>query len=440
MENEEHKMDGDGYLRRLQDLTFAMLELVKDMANEEQKKQQLFKIVQTENVIQFPGVKTNTTATAKQETAKQEEERVTEQEEENEETPALDFNEKDIMKMPKIFRNEFKTGKVKARIRRTKNKYYEIRVQLDKIRITASSTDLETAKKKFIEKLNEYESKRTAKKRKDVLFGEYLLKWLETVKKPYIKESTYKEYQKSVNLYLLPKFGQLKLTDITTFDIQEYLNKYTAAGKFRTAKSIYQLLNPIFAFAVADNMLNRSPMEKVRIVAYEQEHGTALTRAEEKQIVDDFLALPTSRYRQAFVFIMYTGLRRSELASAQIDGEWITVITAKQRKGHKEKARRIPVSPMLKKLLPKIDLNLIRQANPNKLTCAFKDLYTNHHLHDLRHTFVTRCQECGIAREIVSLWVGHTADKTITTTVYTHLEQNVELQLKEIARFIYDFE
>ena len=249
-----------------------------------------------------------------------------------------------------------------------------------------------------------------------------------------------KEYQKSVNLYLLPKFGQSKLTDITTFDIQEYLNKYTAAGKFRTAKSIYQLLNPIFAFAVADNMLNRSPMEKVRIVAYEQEHGTALTRAEEKQIVDDFLALPTSRYRQAFVFIMYTGLRRSELASAQIDGEWITVITAKQRKGHKEKARRIPVSPMLKKLLPMIDLNLIRQANPNKLTCAFKDLYTNHHLHDLRHTFVTRCQECGIAREIVSLWVGHTADKTITTTVYTHLEQNVELQLREIARFIYDFE
>ena len=95
---------------------------------------------------------------------------------------------------------------------------------------------------------------------------------------------------------------------------------------------------------------------------------------------------------------------------------------------------------MLKKLLPMIDLNLIRQANPNKLTCAFSDLYTNHHLHELRHTFITRCQECGIAREIVSLWAGHSTDKTITTTVYTHLEQNVELQLQEIARFIYDFE
>ena len=80
-------------------------------------------------------------------------------------------------------------------------------------------------------------------------------------------------------------------------------------------------MSALFAFAVADDMLTRSPTDKVRVVTYEQEHGTALTRAEEKQIIDDFLAMPSSRYRQAFVFIMYTGLRRSELASVQLEGE-----------------------------------------------------------------------------------------------------------------------
>ncbi|MBQ8725495.1 MAG: hypothetical protein IJY84_00090 [Clostridia bacterium] len=60
-----------------------------------------------------------------------------------------------------------------------------------------------------------------------------------------------------------------------------------------------------------------------------------------------------------------------------------------------------------------------------------------HHLHELRHTFITRCQEVGIRREIVSLWAGHVADTSITSTVYTHLEKNEQIQLDEIKKFNY---
>lgn len=228
------------------------------------------------------------------------------------------------------------------------------------------------------------------------------------------------------------------MTDIATLEIQEYINEYTAAGKNRTAKKLYQMLNALFTFAVADDLIQKAPTEKVHIGAYEQEHGTALTRQEEKSLVEDLFAQPTSRYRQAFAFIVYTGLRRSELASAQINNEWVTVVTAKQRKGKREKERRIPISPMLRKVLPMIDMNLIRQTNANKLTCAFSDFYPNHHLHELRHTFITRCQECGIPREIVSVWAGHSADQTINTLVYTHLEQYEERQIEEIAKYNYD--
>ena len=280
---------------------------------------------------------------------------------------------------------------------------------------------------------------RERRKNKDkTLLGNYMLKWLEVAKKPYIKENTFNEYVKSIKLDILPKFGDKALRNISSFDIQEHINQYTEQGKNRTAKKIYQLLNAVFEYAVADGIIDRSPTKKVTIGSYEQEHGTALTRAEEKQIIDDLNAMPTSRYRQAFVFIMYTGLRRSELASVQLEGEWITVVTAKQRKGKKEKIRRIPISPMLNKMLPSIDIELIKQTNPNKLTCEFSDLYPKHHLHELRHTFITRCQECGIAREIVSVWAGHSTDKSITSTVYTHLEQYEERQLKEIAKYTYD--
>ncbi len=431
--------DGDYYLRRLETIAIDFMNVIMEMKNDKFKEAQIFSNVRREEkIIYFPYFTKNGNIFPSEESDEPEEQ----EERKNEDNEVFfNFTEKEMKKMPKTFRNEFKTGKIKARIRKCKNKYYEIRVQLDKIRITASSVNLETAKERFIEKLNEYENaKQSTKTRKDVLLGDYLIKWLNTVKKPYIKESTFKEYQKTVNLDLIPKFGTRKMTDVTTLEIQEYVNEYTAAGKNRTAKKLYQMLSALFTFAVADDLIQKAPTEKVHIGAYEQEHGTALTRQEEKRLIEDLFDQPKSRYRQAFAFILYTGLRRSELASAQLNGEWITVITAKQRKGHKEKARRIPVSPMLKKLLPMIDLNLIRQTNPNKLTCAFSDLYPNHHLHELRHTFITRCQECGIPREIVSVWAGHSTDKSITTTVYTHLEQFEARQIAEISKFIYDFD
>ena len=136
---------------------------------------------------------------------------------------------------------------------------------------------------------------------------------------------------------------------------------------------------------------------------------------------------------------MYTGLRRSELASIVVDGEWIKIITSKQRKGMKEKSRSVPISPMLKRVLPFIDIEAIKTASVAVLTNRIKDIFPNHHLHDLRHTFITRAQECGIRREIVSLWAGHKADSSITTTVYTHFQERSELQITEMQKYSYDY-
>ena len=135
--------------------------------------------------------------------------------------------------------------------------------------------------------------------------------------------------------------------------------------------------------------------------------------------------------------MMYTGLRRSELASAKVSDDWVTVSTAKQRKGKSEKIRRIPISPMLRQVLPLIDTEAIVELSGGVLTQHFQELCPDHHLHDLRHTFITRCQECGIQREIVSLWAGHAADSSITSVVYTHLEQYDGRQLEEMQKFTY---
>lgn len=60
-----------------------------------------------------------------------------------------------------------------------------------------------------------------------------------------------------------------------------------------------------------------------------------------------------------------------------------------------------------------------------------KRLFPEHHSHELRHTFISRCKES----EVVSLWAGHSLSGTITTTVYTHYSE--EFMLKEAEKVDY---
>ena len=148
-------------------------------------------------------------------------------------------------------------------------------------------------------------------------------------------------------LYIVPFFKDKYIENIQTCEIQDFLTDISNSGKNRTAKKIYQLLNPLFDYAVADGVISLSPMAKVKLARYEEKHGVPLTVEEEYALLKEIKCNP-SVYNQAYAFILYTGLRRAELASVVIDGDWITLTTAKQRKGMKEKSRSIPISPMLK--------------------------------------------------------------------------------------------
>ena len=123
----------------------------------------------------------------------------------------------------------------------------------------------------------------------------------------------------------------------------------------------------MFDYAVVDGILPRSPMAKIKLIRYEQKHGIPLTREEEQAFIQNFFTNPDVYY-QAFVFILYTGIRRSELATATMNDGWLCVSTAKQRKGMEEKIRSIPISPMLAKMLPFIDFHEIKKLPVSVLT------------------------------------------------------------------------
>ena len=350
------------------------------------------------------------------------------------------FTQKELEKMPKQFNKQFKTGKTTAHVRRKSCGVYEIRCYIYGESISASSKSLDDAKKKFIIKLKDISSTATVKVKisTGTIFNDYMETWLETAKKPYVKEITYKDYVSIFNVHIRPAFEGRTLSSIKYAELQKFILDYEEDGKNRTAKKIYQLLTTLFEYAVADRIIPISPMLKVKLSPYEQESGQPLTREEEYALVEDFKREPTL-YKQAFVFLLYTGLRRSELASVTVSDGWVTLISAKQRKGYKEKERSIPISPMLRRVLPLIDVDAIKKVSPHLLTKHLPFICKGHHCHELRHTFVTRARECKIEREYVSLWAGHKADNSLTTNVYTKLQQNKQLQVDEMEKFNYDF-
>ncbi len=259
-----------------------------------------------------------------------------------------------------------------------------------------------------------------------------MFNFLETVKKPAVKDITYRAYLNAYKLYILPYFKGKNIAAITREDCQAFINSF--AEKQRTAQIAYQLISVAFRFAVQDDLISKSPMAFVKLPPREQAHGKALTYTEEKELIRlcmQDIAIPAV---QAVLFVLYTGIRRSELASATINENFVIVENAKLRKGRRQTARNIPITPMLRKVLPLITPQAFL-TSADTLTRTVKKLLPLHHCHELRHTFISRCKECEVLPEVVSIWAGHTLNGTVTTTVYTHYSE--DFMLKEAAKVNY---
>lgn len=342
--------------------------------------------------------------------------------------------------MPTVYQKII-TINLPLRVRQKPNGVYEARFRAKGYNISVSSTDYEKLKQKFIQKLENLAKPAQAVQAveeeplmpKQPLFTEVAELWLK-LKRSAIKQNTYGYYVQLFNANIYPAFNDYYLADIKQSQIQALINEYIDGEKYRTATKIYQTLNAVFEFAVAEELIPRSPLRALKAPKYEERNGCPLTQSEERELlkrIADSKCAP--EVASALIFLLYTGIRCAELASVIIEDGFVSVVCAKVRKGFSEKRRFIPVTPMLEKWMHSFELEKLRSVRPDALTQAMKRLMPNHHLHELRHTFITRCQECGVSREVVSVWAGHAADNTQTSNVYTHFSREyMKTQAKKV--------
>jgi integrase len=215
--------------------------------------------------------------------------------------------------------------------------------------------------------------------------------------------------------HILPRFGKMFLNEITRKEIQDFLFGLVDQGKNRTAHKIKQLMSNMFVM-IADDYDLRNPVEKVVLSHYKVKKGRAFTKDEEKQIIEYCKKNPYLAGVSAVLTLIYTGMRVGELQSIKVYSNYLTCITEKTRRGHDEVVRKIPFTPMLKKVIDLIDFEKARTVSPYSVRDLLKRIFPDRHVHEFRYTFITRAKECGVNPEVVMIWSGHEFDNDVKTS------------------------
>jgi integrase len=266
---------------------------------------------------------------------------------------------------------------------------------------------------------------KTTRSQNQTLFDDFAQYYFDAFRWRRITDETKRADLSRYNTYIAPAFGHMPIIDIKPRHCQDLIDKLT--NKPKTAHEILCLLNTIFKAAIKHNIIDRNPCDIVFILPYEKEHGKALSQNEERVLL---ATASGTAYQQMFAVALYTGLRPNEYKTAIIHNGFIVARNSKQHTG-KEHKKKIPISPMLEPYIR--DEKVLKFYCTNRIRDKFKEILPHHKLYDLRTTFYTRCQECGVSEVARKLFVGHSLGGLADT--YTDVSD--EYLIAEAQKLVY---
>ena len=261
----------------------------------------------------------------------------------------------------------------------------------------------------------------------------YLEEWLTDCKAPKVKPKSLAVLRSGIDNYIKPHIPDKPLTECRA---SEMLKAIENVPYSYMRQVVYSIFRAVFRRAYQYDLIPSNPAEKLDFVKHIRKKGKALTNDEQSAYVQ---AIATEPMRPLWLFYLLSGCRCQEALALR----WSDIDTEQKRvfiRGTKTETaeRYIPLFPQLAELLANIpkDGETVFPYTLRAVQWNFNRIRKQHgfqfRIHDLRHTFATRCLESGIAPNTVQKWLGHASIAT-TANVYSHILTDFERQ--EMQRF-----
>ena len=315
----------------------------------------------------------------------------------------------------------------------------------------------------------------------DMTLSVWLMYWLEMYIRPTAKPSTYESYRGHCEQHIIPALGNIRLKDLTSKQIQQFLNEESRTGNGKTGgalspktmRNMRVVLDVALKQALAEELIHSNPIPLTVIKSARTKKLEVMTD-DMQETLDKYLIETENPYHPAIRFDLYTGMRRGELCALRwrdynektgritVDetvrrltnydakpGEPKTIMVFNDAKTESS-YRELQLPGFLRELIdeqkrtfaskfriPQPDDFIFFSSNgkmldPDNLQHHFlrilRKLGMEHvKFHAIRHTFATRAIESGIAVSTVSGLLGH-ANVTTTTRFYVHPREKAMTQ------------
>ena len=162
-------------------------------------------------------------------------------------------------------------------------------------------------------------------KRRDYTVGEWAQLWYENYAKPSVRASTAAYYKNYIDQHIKPRIGDIKLTALTTLQIQKFYNETKAHGRVQRYENMDDLSLSNKTIRGLHTMLRQCLEQAVteRLIPYNPANGCRLPKKEKKKMqiippekIRDYLkAAEEWGILPMFYLELSTGLRRGELVA-----------------------------------------------------------------------------------------------------------------------------
>ncbi len=134
-----------------------------------------------------------------------------------------------------------------------------------------------------------------------------------------VLELTARDYADTMNVHILPHFGNMNIEDITWRDVQRFYNKYQDRA-FSTLNRWHVILSRILKIAVGDEIIPIDPTKDSRLThSRKRTKRPVPTKQEFKQILDEIPNLKRQHEMLYMALVCYTGLRKGEVLALRWD-------------------------------------------------------------------------------------------------------------------------